>query len=598
MSSLLHRLARWAESDPHAEAQRYKKDGSWKVITTRQYMDRIFHLALFLESRGFKAGDVGCILSYNCPEWVHDDMAVLLLRGKSAGIYPNSTTEDIHYILNHTGASVLGVQNKTYFHKITHGGHEVPESLKLILAFDGDTAIHPKAVAIEAAIAEGKRLAQGKNLEDYLSKIDPKEGCFLIYTSGTTGHPKGALLSHDNFVFTADMVQRHWRLPVGEGTMFSFLPLCHVAEKLQTVAVAISYRYTVSYCTKFEHVAREITEVEPTLVLAVPRVWEKMMDGVLNKLKNAPPVKRRLAEWAMGVGKRVAEARYAGRLPAVTDLAQIAVADKLVLSKVRTAMGLGRSEALGSGAAALGSHVSRWFHCLGLEIMEDYGQTESTGVVTMTEPGVESSGTVGKPLPGMELRIAEDGEILSRGRHVFVGYYKNDEATREAKDADGWLHTGDLGEVDSRGMLRIKGRKKEVLKTSGGKMIAPLPIEEKLKAAPMISQVCLVGDNRKYISALVTLSEDALSALQSRGVSLSEDAIRDPETVSVIKRHVDELNHALASYEQIKKFTILSREFSIADGEMTATLKMKRNVVEKRFKHLIDHMYADGGHRD
>jgi long-chain acyl-CoA synthetase len=241
-------------------------------------------------------------------------------------------------------------------------------------------------------------------------------------------------------------------------------------------------------------------------------------------------------------------------------------------------MGLGKAKVLASGAAALSPTVSRWFHCLGLEILEDYGQTESTGVICMSEPGIDSAGTVGRPVPGMEVKIAEDGEIITRGRHVFKGYYKNPEATAEAL-AGGWLHTGDLAEVTAAGTIRIRGRKKEILKTSGGKMIAPLPLEEKLRAAPFISQVCVVGDGRKYLSALITLSEFARA--------------ESPESAQAqIKIAVDRLNQDLASYEQIKRFTILPDEFTVESGELTPTLKMKRNVIESRYKEIVDSMYV------
>jgi long-chain acyl-CoA synthetase len=319
-----------------------------------------------------------------------------------------------------------------------------------------------------------------------------------------------------------------------------------------------------------------------------------MMEGVLIKIKNSKGTKKKMAQWALAVGARVSEAKYAGRFPNPLDLVQYRIADRLVLSKVRQAMGLGRAEKLASGAAALAPHISKWFRCLGLEILEDFGQTESTGVICVTEPGVESAGSVGKPAPGIEFKIAEDGEIMTRGRNVFKGYFKDDTSTANTLSSEGWLHTGDLGEIDPRGLVKIKGRKKEILKTSGGKMIAPLPIEETLKAAEIISQVCLVGDGRKYVSALITLTEDTLRQLQSRPGVLDQTVIREEDIQRQVKSKIDEVNRTLASYEKIKKFAIISREFSIADGEMTPTLKMKRNVIETRFRAVIDELYPVG----
>ncbi|WP_437648536.1 AMP-dependent synthetase/ligase [Sorangium sp. So ce362] len=597
MSTVLHRLDQWANESPDAPAQRYKSQGEWKALTARDFRDRVHHLALFLESKGFDASQIGAILSYNCPQWVHADLAALLVGGKSAGLYPNSTAKDIQYILTHTEATLLSVQNKEYFQKISgeKGESAVPDSVRWILVFDGDTSISPKAISYDQALAEGRALAQqpgAKTYADYLAKIEPGAGAFLIYTSGTTGNPKGAMLSHDNLAYTSDVAAKYWGLPFARGSMFSFLPLCHIAEKLQNVGVGITQRSTVNFCSKFENVSVELPEVQPTLLLCVPRLWEKMMEGVMAKVRGGKGAKKKLAEWALAVGARVAEAKYAKRAPSPLDALQLKLADKLVLSKVRAALGLGKAEILASGAAALAPHISTWFRALGLEILEDFGQTESTGVICMTEPGVESAGTVGKPVPGMEFKLAEDGEILTRGRHVFVGYHKDEAATATALE-DGWLRTGDLGEWNERGQLKIRGRKKEILKTSGGKMIAPLPIEEKLKAAEIISQVCMVGDGRKYLSALITLTEVKLAELKGGGALSGDAAITSPEVVGQVKAHIDALNAELASFEQIKKFTVLIREFSVQDGEMTPTLKMKRNVIEQRFRALIDQMYSD-----
>lgn len=594
-TTLLHRLANWAEATPHAPAQRYKVNGEWKTLTAQEYLDRVYHLTLFLESRGFTRDEAGAILSYNCPEWVHTDLAFLAIGARSAGLYPNSTTKDIHYILNHTEATVLAVQNKDYYSKVLGEANDrqLPERIRLVIVYDGDISVSPKAISYETAVAEGRKLAaqpNAKKFSDFLNKLDPKEGRFMIYTSGTTGNPKGALLSHDNFCYTSDIVSKYWNLPFARGTLFSFLPLCHVAEKLQNLAVGISQRYCVSFCTKFDNVAVELAEVQPSLLLCVPRLWEKMMEGVLHKVESGKGAKKKLAKWALDVGARVADAKYSGRTANPLDLIQLKIADKLVLSKVRQALGLGKAEMLASGAAALPAHVSKWFRSLQLEILEDYGQTESTGVICMTEPGVESAGTVGKPIPGVEFKLAEDGEILTRGRHVFVEYFKEPAATASTL-TDGWLHTGDLGEKNERGQIRIRGRKKEIMKSSGGKMVAPLPIEEQLKAADIVSQVCMVGDGRKYFAALITLSETYLNELQ-KGGKTSGVVVQDPQVIERVKKHVDQLNKDLATYEQIKRFTVLAKEFSIVDGEMTPTLKMKRNVIEERYRDLIDQMYA------
>ncbi len=595
MTTVLHRLSQWAKETPDAIAQKYKAGGSWHEITARQFCDHVYHLAVYLDSHGVTADQAGAILAYNSPEWVTTDLAVLLLGAKSAGLYPNSNAKDIDYVLNHTEATVISVQNKEYFSKIP----ALPERTKILLVFDGDTSVHPKAVAYQAALEEGRKLVlagKAKTEEELLGALDPKAGAFMIYTSGTTGNPKGALLSHENMVYTSDLAASYWKMPYAKGSTFSFLPLCHIAEKLQCIGVGISQRYTVNFATKFENVAPELAEVQPTLLLCVPRLWEKMMEGVLHKVKNGKGAKKKLAEWALATGARVAAARYSGGIANPLDLIQLKLGDKLVLSKVRQALGLSKVEILASGAAPLPAHVSKWFRSLGLEILEDYGQTESTGVICMTLPGKECSGTVGMPVPGLEFKLAEDGEIMTRGKHVFVGYYKNDEATASTL-TDGWLHTGDLGEWTQNHtglkLIRIIGRKKEIMKSSGGKMVAPLPIEEEIKVHEIISQVCMVGDNRKYFSALITLTEPVIAELSKKpSAANAQGVVTDAEILRKVELQVKHVNSTRASYEQIKRFTVLSREFSIVEGEMTPTLKMKRAVIETRFKDLIDAMYS------
>jgi long-chain acyl-CoA synthetase len=594
MTTILHSLVEWAEKDPSAVAQRYFENGEWKPITAREYADRVYALALFLESRGMTTQDVSAIVSYNCPEWVHCDLAPMLIGAKSSGVYPNSTSKDINYILEHTETRFLFIQNKEYFKKIVGDAGEagLPSRIQMVLVFDGDTSISSKAVCYKEAIAEGKRLAaqpQSKKLSQYLAAIQPKNGAFLIYTSGTTGNPKAAILSHDNLYFAIQVVQKRWELQEGGESVFSFLPLCHIAEKLQNIGAGVYLHYTVTFATRFDHVAKELPEVTPSLLLCVPRLWEKMMEGVLKKVGEAKGLKKEMAEWALRIGARVEEAHISGESVSIRDRVQHQLADRLVLNNIRQALGLSGCRVAASGAAVLPIHVCRWFRSLGIEIVEDYGQTETAGVLCLTERNVDSAGTVGKPADDTEFKIAADGEIMTKGRHVFLGYYK-DEAATAAVFKDGWLCTGDLGEITERGLVRILGRKREVMKTSGGKMIAPLPIEEALKSSPIISQVCMVGDGRKFPAALITLSEAKLAEVRNAG-HLNGDVVTEPAIVNEVKKYVDELNASLAGFEQIKKFAILSREFSIDEGEMTPTLKMKRNVIEIRFRAIIERFY-------
>lgn len=594
MPTVLHRLAAWAQADPSRAAQKYKENGEWKTITAREYCDRVYHLALFLEGRGFNKSDIGTIFAPNSHHWPTLDLATILIGAKSAGLYPNASAKDVHYILEHTESRCIGVKDAEFYGKILEGDAKLPSRIKCVISFLGDTSFSPLAVSYESALAEGKRIAEsgkGKTLQQLLDALDPHAGAFMIYTSGTTGNPKGAILSQDNLIFASGLAVKSWELPFSEGEVFSFLPLCHIAEKIQSQGVGLCQRYTTYFASKFDAVSQELPEVKPSLLLSVPRLWEKMMDGVLLKVRQAPPPRKQLMQWALAVGERVASARFSGKKANPLDLIALPVADKLVLSKIRAALGLPRPHTIASGAAPLSAKVATWFRSVGLEILEDFGQTESTAVICMTLRGVECAGTVGRPVEGIEFKLAEDGELVTRGRHVFKGYFKDDALTQQTV-VDGWLHTGDLGEWTPEGMVRIRGRKKEIMKSSGGKMVAPLPIEEALKTNNLVGQVCMVGDGRKYFSMIVTLKESVIADLAKAGkLPAGQIKLQDAEILAKIQKYIDTLNEELASYEQIKRFTVLTREFSILDGEMTPTLKMKRSVIESKFKDLIDEMY-------
>lgn len=594
-TTILHRLNDWAQASPEAPAQRYKTKNGWSNLTAEEYRNRVVYLALFLQSKGIQPKDIGAILSYNCKEWVHLELAIMLIGARSTGLYPNSTSKDIHYILNHTESLFLAVQNKTYWDRLQEKGGQIPSRLKFILVIDGDTSISPLAISYEAAIEEGKSLAKGKTpnewMEHFLKGLDPFEPAFLIYTSGTTGNPKGAVLSHDNLTYTSDLIAKRWNLPFEAGSLFSFLPLCHIAEKLHSIGVGITQRYLTTYCTKFENVSIELQEAEPTLLLCVPRVWEKMMETVVSKLGKVPPLKKALATWAMKVGGEVTAAKMGVSAPNPLNFLLKPIADKIILEKVKAAMGLRRAHLLASGAAPLPAHVSRWFRNLGLEILECYGLTETTGVVSVTLPGKDCAGTVGKPLEGTEFKLEEDGEICTKGRHVFLGYFRDEDNTRQSL-INGWLHTGDLGKFTSEGYLKIIGRKRDIMKSSGGKMIAPSAIEEKFKEADFISQACLVGDNRKYFAVILTLSESVLNDLKNKPGAFKNGVVEDAKILEETKNLLAKVNKDLASYEQVKRFSILDREFSIENAEMTPTLKMKRSTIETVHKDLIDQMYV------
>jgi long-chain acyl-CoA synthetase len=412
----------------------------------------------------------------------------------------------------------------------------------------------------------------------------------FIYTSGTTGRPKAVMLTHDNLAWTAgqgvDLFQ------VGpHDRLLSYLPLSHIAEQMFTIHMPALAGTPVSFAESIERLRENLTEVKPTLFFGVPRVWEKFAAGVTAKLAEASGVKAKLADRAMEVGRQVAETRNQGRSPAAPAALQHKVFDKLVYSKVKAALGLDEARLCVSGAAPVSSELLEFFAGLDLPVYEVYGQSEDNGPTSLNVPGRARFGTVGPPFPGVEVKVADDGEVLVRGRNVFAGYYKDEDATAEALH-DGWLHSGDLGEFDADGFLIITGRKKDLIITAGGKNVAPKLIEGALKSHPLVSEAVVVGDRRKYLTCLVTVDAEAAGQFMAeRGLTgPPEEAaeIRDE-----IQQVLDRVNVEMAQVEQVKKFTILPRELSIAEGELTPTLKVKRNVVTGHFAPQIEAMYAE-----
>lgn len=576
MTTLIHRLFEWASELPLSPAQRIKENDKWISLSAQTYFDSVAYVALALKNRGYKSGDVSAIFSYNCPQWIYMDLGATLAGGLSAGIYPNAAEKDIHYIIEHCNATVLSVQNETYFKRVTKGekGEKLIDSLSLIVVFEGDCSFSKKAVSFQSLLNEGKALCSREVVASLLKSLNPTSGAFLIYTSGTTGFPKAVLLSHDNLMFAADSYKSNWVRPP-EGELFSFLPLSHIAEKTQNVGFGINYRYPVSFCSGPMSIFDDLVEVQPTMFIAVPRVWEKMKDGLEKKLKSLPRKKLNLVNFAMNLRRQVIKAKAFSSEISFLKKVTASVLDKAVLRKIRMGVGLGRHVRAINGAAALPVHVIEWFYGIGVEIIEGYAQSESSGILTAGNPGIPCIGTVGLPINRVELKIAHDGEILTSGRHVFLGYYKDAAATKEVFDGK-WLHTGDLGFLDENKMLRIRGRKKEIMKNSEGKMIAPEPLENVLKAADPVSQAVVVGDGRAHLCALFTLKE-AYS---------NTEKVREE-----IDAHVYSVNQTLSKAERIKKFLILKEEFSIANGELTPTLKIKRQKITERYASEIEKLY-------
>ena len=579
-----------------APALRYKHDGTWHDISWAEYRRRVLRTAAGLHSLGLGAGDRIGLLSSNRVEWLVADLAALSLGCVTVPIYPSSIPEQVEYILQHSEAKAIFVEDQAQRNKVESIRDSCPALGTAILlsgsaAEDDETAVDWDTLdTLGAEVSEEGTAAVNAAARD----LDPANIATIVYTSGTTGPPKGAQLSHLNLMAMADALAEVLRVGPSDSSL-SFLPLSHIAERLQGEVMAIRTGYTVNMGEGLDKVAENLCEVEPTVLVCVPRLWEKYYSKISSGIQDAPELRRKLFTWATTVGLEAHHRRSSNESPSPVQRIKLEVADRLVLSKVRKKLGMARGKAFVSGAAPLSAEVGRFFASLGIIIQEVYGQTECAGVCTYNPAERVKYGTVGLPLGGMQVKIAGDGEILVKGDNVFVGYLNQEQATAETV-VDGWLHTGDVGEIDSEGYVRITDRKKDIIVTAGGKNVSPQNIENKLKTYPGISQVVVVGDKRKFLSCLFTLDVEGLEDLYRREdlelpptAALSQDkAIR-----ARLQSYVDDVNNKLASYESIKKFQILAEDFTIESGEMTPSLKVKRRVIQEQYEQLIDSFYSE-----
>lgn len=428
-------------------------------------------------------------------------------------------------------------------------------------------------------------------IDERLGSLEMEQLATLIYTSGTTGPPKGVMLSHKNLARTAEksisLIDMN-----ADDTVVSYLPLSHIAEQMFTIHNAITGGYQIYFAESMDALPDNLKEIQPTIFFAVPRVWERFHAGVMARLGEATGLREKLAAWAMGVGQQVSALRNQGQEPTGLLGLQYKIADRLIFSKVKPALGLGKVRFAGSGAAPISPEIIEFFGGLDIIIYEIYGQSEDCGPTTLNRPGATKIGTVGQAWPDTEVKVADDGEILVKGDNVFMGYYKNEEATNEDL-VDGWLHSGDLGQFDDEGYLTIIGRKKEIMITAGGKNIAPKNIEAALKDCELISEAVLIADRRKFVSALVTLDDEA-AARFSESNNCSDPLHKDAKINEAVENEIEQkVNSLFARVEQVRKFTILPRNFTIDDGELTGTLKIKRRVVHENWHREIEEMYKD-----
>ncbi len=555
--------------------------------TWKEYDASVRAIAKALIAAGVQPHEGVAIMGYNRPEWVFADLGAVFAGAIPAGIYTTSSAEQAAYITRHCDARVAFVDTAEQAQKLVSEKASMPK-LEKIVQWSGEKLADAMVVEYKEFEKSGKDVEE-RALEARIAAQKPDEACTLIYTSGTTGNPKGVLLSHDNITWTAKASEK-LGLRAGDCGV-SYLPLSHIAEQMLTIHVPMSLNTTIHFAESIEKMPETLAKVRPCYFLGVPRVWEKMQAKMTAAAANAPPMRKRIARWARGVGLRGGYAEQRGESKPML----YGLANALVFSKVRERIGLDRCRYALTGAAPISKDTLEFFLSLGIPLLEVYGMSECCGPATESLPGSYRTGTVGKVLDGAEIRIADDGEILVRGRHVFVGYLKDDAATKEAIDEDGWLHTGDIGEMDKDGYVRVTDRKKELLITAGGENVAPQLVEGMLKSIAVVGQAVVVGDRQKYLAALITLDPERVPA-EAAALGSSAKDVASASSCAMFRAHIEKeierVNERLARVQTVKRFTILAAELTVDGGELTPTLKLKRKIIAQKYAKEIDSMYS------
>ena len=593
--TIVDRFFAAADRQPAAPALFHKARGTWHPVTWRAYADEACRFGRALIAHGVGHGAAVAVLSNNRVEWLAADVGAMAVGCVPAGIYQTCIAEQVTYIVGHAEAAVCVVENRVQWEKLEPHLDELPHLKRVVLLDEGDEVDHPKAASWEAFLRAGDgREAAWKTRFD---AIREEELATLIYTSGTTGPPKGVMLSHRNLAWTAqtaiDMIAARGEQIGPDDAALSYLPLSHIAEQMFSLHLPITGGYAVWIAESLDKLKDNLPEARPTIFLAVPRVWEKFAAALQQKFQGAQGFKARLLAFAQATAREVTALRMRGEVPTGLLALQHTIADRLVLSKIKAAVGLDRARIVISGAAPLSRDVVEFFASLDLLIHEVYGQSEGSGPTTFNLPGAVRLGTVGQPIPGVQVVIAPDGEILVKGDNVFMGYLKAPEATAEALE-QGWLHSGDVGELTESGHLRITDRKKDLIITAGGKNVAPQNIEARLKDLELISQAVVIGDERPYLVALLTLDPEAAARFAAgEGLPADVAALAADSTLKErLTRDIERINDGLARYETIKKFEVLPSDFSVDGGELTPTLKVKRKVVNHKYGDAIARLYA------
>ena len=581
-----------------AVAMREKDLGVWRSVTWRQYGERARRVGLGLVALGLRPRDVVSIIADNGPEWLYTDLGTMSAGGVTNGIYTTDSPRQVEYIVNDSGTRFFFAGNDEQLDKILEVRARCPALVKIIV-FDLQ-GLHgfkdAQVMAFDELLDLGERYdREHPGAWDTLVEVArPEDLAILVYTSGTTGPPKGAMLSHRNILFQlgyADFIAD----PRPGDQQLSFLPLSHVAERTFTVFYPLRTGATVNFAESIDTVPDNIREVAPAVFFAVPRIWEKFYSGVALRMREATRPGRLAYGWALGIGMRMAESRIQGRAPSLPLRLLYRLANLVALDNVKRSIGLHRVRGAATGAAPIAPELIKWFMALGVDMREVYGQTENCGLATAMPADRIKLGTVGVARPDTEVRLSSQGEILLKGPHVFLGYYKNPERTAQTI-VDGWLHTGDVGRLDADGFLTITDRMKDIIITAGGKNVTPSEIENQLKFSPYISDAVVIGDQRKFLSCLVMIDHETVAQFaQERSVPFTNFAslCRAKEVQDLIWGEIERVNKQLARVETIKKFHLIDELLTPEDEELTPTMKLKRAFVNRKYKTSIDAMYDE-----
>ncbi len=574
---------------------KHKVNDQYIDISYQEVRDITENLALGLASLGVKREHKVAIISENRPEWFYSDFAILSLGAIDVPIYPISTSDSIEYMINNSESVGIIVSTKFQLNKVLKIRNKC-KKLKFIIVINNEIPDNEKGVFTFNQVLEKGEIYKEEHKEHFQTQIDLSKKddlCTMIYTSGTTGEPKGVLLTHDNILSNVKASAKILHISP-EDTFLSFLPLSHIYERMTGFYFVLACGSTIAFAEGIEKVATNMAEIKPTVMTGVPRLFERIYNKIMRNVQKQSPKKQKIFHWGLSVGQEYAELKRSGEQISISLKAKHKLAQKLVLDKIKNLTG-GNLRFFVSGGAALGRELGVFFEAVGILVLEGYGLTEASPVIAVNRENDYKFGSVGKPIPGVEVKIAKDGEILVHGPNVMQGYYKKKKDTNEVIK-NGWLHTGDIGVFDAEGFLIITDRKKSLFKTSGGKYIAPTPIENMFLGSKYIDQFIIIGDKRMFISALIVPDFEALKEYADANrisYTNAEDLIKLKQIDEMMKKEFSKFQKKLASYEKIRKFTLLDKPFSIESGEMTPSLKLKRNVIEERYSDLIEDMYKE-----